>query len=102
MKNQHPNVSVVPWKAYLILTAESVLTFWIATFCIGMYFLHHEPNWIPTAIFLAILYLFVIIVCAKRIMEKVTIAALMLIIPIAPLLALIIVVTLIPILEYLI
>lgn len=100
MHPQHSDSNkTIPWKLYLVLTAESLLAFWLATFCVGMFFLHHDANWRFTAIILGILYAIVIIICAKRIYQKVTIAAFMLIIPIAPLLALIIVVTLIPVLE---
>jgi predicted membrane-bound dolichyl-phosphate-mannose-protein mannosyltransferase len=91
--------ALVPWKSYIISTAESLLAFYLATFSIGMYFLHRPANWFIPGLFLGLLYLFVIVVCAKRILEKVSIAALMLIIPMAPLIALIIIVTLIPILE---
>lgn len=89
----------LPWKVYLLSTAESLLAFYLATFSVGMYFLHRPPNWALTGTILGLLYAFVIFVCAKRVMQKLSIAALMLIIPLAPLVALIIIVTLIPVLE---
>jgi hypothetical protein len=91
--------SSVPWKAFVKTTSESILAFYIATFCLGMYFLHRSPEWWQMGIVLGLLYSFVIIVCAKRVFENLSLAAIMLITPIAPLIALIIVVTLIPILE---
>jgi hypothetical protein len=99
MKNDP--ISVVPWKAYLKLTVETVLAFYIATFCIIMFFLHRGPNWVLSGIILGLLYLFVIAVCAQRLIKKLSMPARMLVIPIAPLLALIIVVTLIPIIGFL-
>lgn len=93
------NHSLVPWKIYLLSTAESLLAFYLATFSIGMYFLHRPANWLWTGIFLGLLYAFVIFVCAKRVLQTLPIAAVMLIIPLAPLIALIIIVTLIPVLE---
>jgi membrane-associated HD superfamily phosphohydrolase len=89
----------VPWKTYLTITVESLLSFYLATFSLAVYFKYRGENWVIGGIFLAILYLFVIFACGKRIIDKLSLAALMLVIPIAPLIALIMVVTLIPILE---
>ena len=91
--------SLIPWKLYLTVTAESLLTFYLATFCMVMFFTHRGTDWIPLAILLGILYAFVIFVCAKRIIQLLPLPALMLIVPIAPLLALIIVLSLIPVLQ---
>ena len=97
---QDDQISVVPWKRYLKLTAESLLTFYLSTFCMAMYFTHGGLEWILMSVFLGVLYVFVILICAKRVFEKLSIAALMLVIPIAPFLALATVVSLIPVLEY--
>lgn len=91
--------SLLPWKHYLTITAESLLTFYIATFCVAMFFMHHGANWIIPGIMLGLLYAFVIFVCAKRVIQSLPLAALMLIIPLAPLIAIIIVVSLIPVLQ---
>ncbi len=91
--------SLIPWKHYVSVTIESLLTFYLATFCIAMFFTHRGTNWISSGILMALLYLFVIFVCAKRVMQKLPLASLMLIIPLAPLIALIIIVSLIPILQ---
>jgi len=92
--------SLLPWKVFLINTTESLLAFYLASFSIGMYFLHRPANWALTGILLGLLYLFVIFVCAKRVLQQLSLATVMLIIPIAPLIALIIIVTLIPVLEW--
>lgn len=91
--------SLVPWKTYLTITFDSLLTFYIATFCMAMFFTHHGVNWVIPAIILCLLYAFVIFACAKRIIQTLPLPALMLIIPMAPLIAIIIVISLIPILQ---
>jgi membrane-associated HD superfamily phosphohydrolase len=93
------NTSLFPWKHFILITTESLLTFYIATFCVAMYFTHRGPDWVFQGIILGILYAFVIFACGKRVVQNLPISALMLIIPIAPLIALIIVISLIPILE---
>lgn len=90
----------VPWKLFLITTTESLLAFYLATFCLAMFLFHRSVNWIIPGIIMIALYLFVVFVCAKRVLSKLSMATVMLIIPIAPLLALFIVLSLIPILEY--
>lgn len=91
--------SLLPWKSYLLITLESLITFYIATFCMAMFFTHHGENWIIPGVILGLLYAFVIFACAKRVIQGLPLPALMLVIPIAPLIAIIIVISLIPILE---
>ncbi|MBX3709419.1 MAG: hypothetical protein KIT56_03605 [Gammaproteobacteria bacterium] len=91
----------MPWKLYLSITIESLLTFYIATFCIAMYFIHRGTQWVTLSVVMGILYLFVIFTCAKRIFQALPVSALMLIIPLAPLIAIGMVISLIPILQYL-
>jgi hypothetical protein len=91
--------SLLPWKLYLTITAETLLAFYLTTFCLALFFTHHGLDWIFSSILLVLLYLFVIIVCAKRVISSLPLQAIMLIIPIAPLLALITVVSLIPVLQ---
>ncbi len=100
MTTDKTTISIVPWKHYIKITVESLLAFYVATFCVGMFFMHGGRHHYLLATLLIILYLFVIVICSKRVLEKLSLPALMLVIPIAPLIALIIVVTLIPILEY--
>lgn len=96
--NDKSNITI-PWKNYLTITAESLLTFYLATFCVAFYFKQHGIEWITLSILVIALYLFVIFACTKRVIEKLSMAALMLVIPIAPLIVLIMVVSLIPVLE---
>jgi len=100
MKPDNQNeISLLPWKLYLTITIESLLTFYIATFCVAMFFTHHGTHWIIPAIILGILYVFVIFACSKRVFQSLPLPALMIIIPLAPLMAIIIVVSLIPVLQ---
>jgi hypothetical protein len=99
MQSTHNENSLIPWKLYVLVTIESLLTFYIATFCVAMFFTHRGTNWIIPGILLGVLYLFVIIASAKRLSEKLSLATIMLIIPLAPLIALICVVSLFPLLQ---
>jgi hypothetical protein len=100
-RKREVTANAINWKLYLTVTAESLIAFYLATFSLAMYFVHRPVNWLVTGIFLIVLYLFVIIVCAKHVFEKLPLSAVMLIIPIAPLFALIIVISLIPIIQFL-
>lgn len=100
MKNEGPK-SLVPWKIYLRVTAETITAFFVATFCLLMFIAHRPSNWVLPMILIAITYLFVIGICIRRVFQKLPLSAIMLIIPIAPLLALIMVVSLIPVIQYL-
>jgi hypothetical protein len=91
--------SLLPWKIYLTITAESLLTFYIATFCMVMFFKHPGTNWVIPAIILGLLYAFVIFVCIKRVIQFLPLPAIMLIIPLAPLIAIIVLLSLIPVLQ---
>lgn len=98
--NQDQNdINSVPWKLLLVITAESILAFFIASFCMAMFITHHGQHWIAPALILGILYLFIIIVVFKRVLQKLPVAAVMLIIPIAPFIALMLIISMIPILQ---
>lgn len=91
---------LAPWRTYMVLIAESVIAFYLASFCIAMYFSHRGTDWLIPAIFMIVFYLFVIFVCARRVSQKLPLATLMLMIPITPLVALIIIVSMIPIIQF--
>jgi ABC-type amino acid transport system permease subunit len=87
--------SILPWKAYISVAAESFIAFYIATFCMGLYITHHlSPGSLLLNITLGLLY-----ACIKLVVAKLSAPAMMIIIPIVPLLALIVIVTMIPILQ---
>lgn len=100
MINSQSDTHNVPWKLFLITTTESLLAFYLATFCMAMFFFHRGAGWQLLGALMLALYLFVIFVCGKRVLEKLSMATVMLIIPIAPLLALFIALSLIPVLQF--
>lgn len=91
----------VPWKQYTITVAEVWVAFSIATFSLLMYMSHLNSN-IGTIIFavvLGLLYAFVVIACIHRLITRLSVGALMLMVPIAPLAVLLLVVTLLPVIQ---
>lgn len=93
------NDSIVPWKMYLITTLQTVSAFYIATFCFAIFFTHSSNTGIASWLLMGALYLAVIGMCITHIIRRFSMAALMIVIPIAPFLALTSVVSLIPVLE---
>lgn len=92
-------INDVPWRPYLIVTIETFAAFYLATLAMAVYFTHGGLNWAMASGLMVMLYVFVISVCITLLLKKLSSAALMLVIPIAPLLALGTVVSLIPVLE---
>lgn len=92
---------IIPWKRYAATLAEVWVAFCIATFAMGVFFSHlnGHVSTILLAVFLGLLYLTVIIICIKRLIDRLSIAALMLLVPIAPLAVLLLVVSLLPIIQ---
>ncbi|OGT55392.1 MAG: hypothetical protein A3F14_01785 [Gammaproteobacteria bacterium RIFCSPHIGHO2_12_FULL_43_28] len=89
----------IAWKDYLILSTETFIAFYLASFSLAMYYLKRPLNWIPLGILLLALYLFVIIVCIKRLLSKLPMAGIMILAPTAPLFALLLIISLIPVLQ---
>lgn len=93
--------SVIPWKIYLTVTAETLIAFFLAAFSLCMFIMHRPVHWVVPVVFMVLLFLVVIILCVVRVFQRLPISAVMLIIPIAPLIALIMVVSLIPLIQFL-
>lgn len=91
---------ILPWHLYLTTTMETLIAFYLASFSIAMFFIHRGPNWLSLGILMVVLYLLVIVSCAMRIGQKLPLQAVMIIIPIAPFIALAIILTLIPVLQF--
>lgn len=87
-------------KLYIRITCETLLSFCLASFCLGAYFTHTHHDWFVAGLMI-MLFLFVCGTCIKRIIDHFSIAAIMLIIPIAPLAILIIAISLIQLLQIL-
>ena len=90
---------VIPWKHYIVIALESLLAFYLATFSFALFFKYKGTDWVATAILLGFLYLFVIITCARRLFTQLPLATMMLLIPIAPFIALALIISLIPVLQ---
>jgi hypothetical protein len=90
--------TIASWKIYFTSISEAILCFVLTTFCMGVYLIHHDNHWVLTALMI-IFYLVCFGITIWRTIKKLSMAALMLVIPIAPLLILIIVVSMLPILE---
>lgn len=91
--------SIVPWKSYLTTTIQTISAFYLATFCFAIFFTHHNGSGVFTWLLMGALYLTVIGLCVTHIIRRFSMAALMIVIPVAPFLALTCVVSLIPVLE---
>jgi len=88
------------WKTYFITVTKCMFSIYIATFCLAVFFLHRGEHWILPGMFLVILYLFVFIVCVKKIIEKLPMAGLMIAAPTLPLILLLLALSLLPILQW--
>ena len=104
MNHTNPNQDandIIPWRQYTATIIEAWLAFCIATFSIGMYFSHLNDSGVTIffGALLIALYLFVIVMCVKRLINKLAIPALMLMVPIAPLAILLLVISLVPIIQ---
>lgn len=90
----------IPWKRTIFAVSEAVLTFTLASFLLGLMILHHDQFGIAAFVVAGILYAAAIITTVYRMVRKFSLAANMLMVPIAPLIILIIVVSLIHLLQY--
>ena len=96
MKNEV--IERVPWKRYTIAVSEAVIVFTIASFLFGLYIMR-GPHEAALTIIVVIACLVPVTFSVIRMVKKFSLAAVMLMIPIAPLVILIIVVSLIQFLE---
>lgn len=92
-------INDVPWRTYLLLALETFGAFYLSTLAMAVYFTHGGLNWPILSGLMVVFYLFVIGACITLLLKKLSSAALMLVIPIAPLMALGTVISLIPVLQ---
>ena len=97
---QEDRNAYVPWKRYVPAVIETIVTFTLASFLLGLYILHYSHNSIVWHVLAGLLYATVVIFTVTRMVKKFSLMAIMLMVPIAPLLVLMIVVTLIHFLQY--
>lgn len=84
---------------YMFTLIKTLIAFCIATFCVAMYFSHLGQHWLLPGIFLIVLYVFVLGLCIRNLTKHLNVAALMLITPIVPLAAMIVILLLVPVLQ---
>lgn len=87
------------WKHYLIFTAQSIVAIYLASFCLGIFFIHRGDHWIVPAVILGVLYAFVLFVSIKRLICELPMPVLMIAAPTVPLIILLLLVTMVPILQ---
>ncbi len=97
---QEDRNAYVPWKRYVPAVVETIVVFTLASFLLGLYILHYSHNSIVWHVLAGLVYATVVIFTITRMVRKFSLAANMLMIPIAPFIILMIVVTLIHLLQY--
>lgn len=90
----------VPWKRYTFAVTEAVLVFTLASFLLGLFLLHRGDSSAMTLAIAGIGYAVVVGFSIYRMVRKFSLAAIMLMVPIAPLVILIILVSLIHLLQF--
>jgi hypothetical protein len=89
------------WKRQCIITLECLAIIYITTFCLGYYLTHGGHLLSLGGIVASLVYIGILALCTYRIIQKLSLPALMIAAPIIPLIILIFVLSLIPILQYL-
>jgi len=92
--------AIASWKPYAAVSLETIICFCISALCLGIYLTHFDGNW-AGAVMMVIIFIFINMLCVKRIIDRFSLAAIMLLIPIAPLAVLIVFLLLIPVLQWL-
>jgi hypothetical protein len=90
---------MAPWKSYTKLIFESIIAFYVATLALAVFFLLQGRQFPGLAVLQVMLYVFVVGVITRRVIRTFSAPALMLTVPIAPLLVLILVLSMLPVLE---
>lgn len=104
--NQHlqrndEDADITSWKAYTKTILGVFFVFALGTFSMAVYFTHLDGASVILSALLVVLYLGVIGMCIRKLVLTLSPAALMLLVPIAPLAILLLVVALLPIVQML-
>ena len=94
-------MSTKPWKHYLVISMQSIIAIYLASFCLGVFFVHRGEHWMMPAVILGALYAFVLFVSIKRLVCELPMAVLMIAAPTIPLIVLLLIVSMLPILQWL-
>lgn len=93
------DLEYVPWKRYTFAVTQATLTFTLASFFLGLYIMHRGDSSIWLSVFVGLIYTMTVVVSIWRMVKQFSLAAVMLMIPIAPFVILMIVVSLIHLLQ---
>lgn len=98
---QKTKLTYVPWKLYTLVVTEAIASFTITSFLLGLYILHHNQfGNLILDILIGILYAVIFVITIWRMVRRFSLVAIMLMIPIAPLLMMGIIVSLIHLLQF--
>lgn len=89
------------WTHYLIITLQTIAAIYLATFCVAVFYIHHGEHWLIPSMLLGLLYAFTIIISIKRLINQLPMPLLMIAAPTLPLIILLLVLMLIPVLQWL-
>jgi hypothetical protein len=92
-------IKYVPWKRYTFAVSQAIFIFTLASFMLGYYFIHARSV-IAVSVALCLLYAAFVGYSIYRMVKEFSIVAIMLMIPIAPLIILMIVISLIHLLQF--
>ncbi len=94
---------ILPWKYYFVTLMEVTIAFSLGTFALMLFMseLDDQMMTIIMAVLMVASYLTVIALCITRMIQRLSPGALMLMVPIAPLGALLLVVALLPVVQLL-
>lgn len=99
--NTGNKTDILPWKEYTVIILGIWIAFSLATFSMAVYFTHLEGSILLVDVALIAIYIVVIVLCIRRLIQTLSIAALFLLVPIAPLSVLLLVLALLPIVQML-
>lgn len=94
------DTAYVPWKRYTLAISEAVIIFTLASFLLGLFIIHRGNSSVITMVLIGVFYALTIGYSIYRMIRKFSLAALMLMVPIAPLVILFIIVSLIHLLQF--
>lgn len=98
--SHHDDNELRPWMRYMGSFGLFLVAFFIATFCVAMFFSHlRGGHWVVQGAIMIGLYFFVLGACIRLLVKRLSVAAMMLITPIVPLAALILILMLLPLLQ---
>tara|TARA_R110000868_G_scaffold203421_1_gene451228 strand:- start:581 stop:883 length:303 start_codon:yes stop_codon:yes gene_type:complete len=94
------NLPFVPWRRYIFAVSQALITFTTCTFLLGLYIIHRGDSSLITIIAVGLVYASAVIFSFYKMFRTFAIPAIIITVPIAPLIIMGIVVSLIHVLQY--